>query len=91
MKTKTIIPDGIYFVFPYGGAWEAAMFRAGKLRRTTEASNADTHAAAGDVWAGVVPSESDDEVDDDVQVAVVKAVMPGCDPRMVAVTRMGDD
>jgi hypothetical protein len=45
------------------------------LAATTEESNAATHAAARDSWAGVRPSEDQIEVTADEQAAIVRAVM----------------
>jgi hypothetical protein len=84
--TKTI-PDGVYFLHPEGSAWIAAYLRGGRCVGQTEESLMETHAAARDRWAYVVPMESDIEVDLDVARLVVAAVLPGEDTDSVIVTR----
>ena len=87
MTTETIT-SGVYFLHPEGSGWIAAEFDGGRVIDRTEESNADTHAAARDSWADVVPSDDDTEVDGDLAAAIVAAVMGGgTDASMVAVTR----
>ena len=53
------IPDGIYFVQADGRAWEAIEVRDGAIRARTQEADAETHRAARDRWADIVPSDSD--------------------------------
>lgn len=75
MINTTTIADGIYFIHADGCAWQAAEFRRGQLVDHTEASLADTHAAANDRWAGIVPSDSDIEANDDLAAAIIHTLM----------------
>jgi hypothetical protein len=85
------IEDGVYFLHPEGSAWIAAEFRGGKLVDQTSESNAGSHNAAGDAWAGVEPSEYDEETEGDVAAAIVRAVMgEGTDADCVVVTTSAD-
>lgn len=72
--TTTTIPNGIYFLHPDGSAWLAARYR-GRLIDWTEEACAETHAAARDSWAGIVPSDEDEEIDPDVAMAIIREVM----------------
>lgn len=67
------VPDGVYFLWPEGSGWEAYRFRGGKIVGGTEESLAATHAAARDSWAGIVPSDDDELLDDQLSVDVVLA------------------
>jgi len=70
------IPDGIYFVQPDGCAWYAVEFCDGQEVGRCEESDAETHRAARDRWAGVCPSEADELLDvsePDISVAVALA------------------
>ena len=66
-------------------------FRGGREVGRTEESLAETHAAANDRWAGVVPSETDAEVEADQAEAIIREVM-GEDVyvNMVIVTRAAE-
>ncbi len=87
MATATIT-DGIYFLHPSGSAWIAAHFRDGRLLRTTEDSNAATHAAANDSWSGVVPQDTDQELQGDEAERIIREVMgDDVDCELVVVTR----
>lgn len=78
------IPDGIYFFHPEGGAWIAARYRGGCMVARTEEAMAATHAACNDDWAGIVPSDDDEEVDADIAAAMID---DDIDASMVVVTR----
>ena len=83
------IVDGLYFLHPEGECWIGAFFRDGRLVDRIEKSNAATHAAARDRYAGLVPSDID--VDVDVAEMVVAAVMGSdCDADMVIVQHRCD-
>jgi len=82
------VPDGVYFLHPEGSAWLAVEFEDGEIIDRTEESNADTHAAARDSWAGVVPSDDDSEIDGETALAIIAAAMgDDVDPDMVIVTK----
>ena len=82
------VPDGVYFLRPEGSGWIAAEIDSGRLINRTEESNADTHKAANDSWAGVVPRESDEEISGNVSLAVIAMAMDeDTDPDMVIVTK----
>jgi hypothetical protein len=82
------IKDGTYFLYPEGSAWIAIELRDGCIIGRTEESNADTHTAARDSWAGVVPSDDDTEVDGDLAATIVAVAMgDDTDADMVVVTR----
>jgi hypothetical protein len=84
----TTIRDGVYFIFPEGSAWIAAEYRDGKYQDTAHEADADMPAAPGDKWAGVVPSDSDVEVDADLSDAIVRNyVGDDADVTMYVVTR----
>ena len=87
MKTTTTkIDDGIYFLHPEGGCWIGAKFRGGRHVGRIDAANAATHDAAGDHYAGVIPSESDEDVDLDTAAEIVRIVMgDDTDAEMVTV------
>ena len=90
-ETKTTIEDGTYFLHPEGSCWIAAQFRNGRAIGYAEESNASTHAAAGDSWGGVVPSDTDVDVEPYEADMIVSAVMgEDTDPTMVVVQRAGD-
>ena len=59
---KYNIPDGIYFIYPFGSGWTAAKANSGRIVDITEQHLADTHDKADDVWAGIRP-QADREVD----------------------------
>jgi len=54
------VPNGIYFLYPFGSDWDAVKIEGGHIVDGTEACLAETHNAAGDRWAGVVPSDDDE-------------------------------
>jgi hypothetical protein len=82
------VPDGVYFLHPEGSSWIAVEFDGGQMIDRTEESNADTHSAANDSWAGVVPSDDDSEVDGDIAAAIIAAVMgDDTESDMVVVTK----
>jgi len=82
------ILDGLYFLHPEGSCWIGAKFRGGQLIDQTEESNAATHAAANDSWAGCVPSDTDTDVTPYEADMIVAAVMEeSVDPTMVIVQR----
>jgi hypothetical protein len=83
----TEIKDGVYFIHPDGGAWSAVRFRNGKMVGSMEQSEADTHTAARDSWAGITPSESDIDVDNDLADAILAIAEPDSDPSMIVVSR----
>lgn len=84
----TTIRDGIYYIFPEGSAWIAAEFRGGKCVDTAHEADAGTHEASCDEWAGVVPADSDVDVDADVADAIIReAIGDDADVTMHAVTR----
>jgi len=89
MTTATKITDGTYFLHIDGGGWEAVQFRGGKLFDRTFESQAATHNAARDSWAGIVPSDDDTEIDEPLASAIVAAVLgDDVDPYCVIVTRI---
>jgi hypothetical protein len=82
------VPDGIYFLHPEGSKWLAVKFNGGGIVDDTEEANADTHRAANDAWANIVPSDSDSDVDGDIAKAIVQMAMgDDTDPAMVVVTK----
>lgn len=82
------IIDGMYFLHPEGSCWIGAEYRNGLYIGRIEQSNAATHAAARDHYAGTVPSETDEEVSLPVAEAIVRDVMgEDTDPHMVVVTK----
>lgn len=86
--TNEQINDGIYFLHPEGSCWIGAEYRDGCCVGRIEESNASTHSAAGDRYAGVVPSESDQDVDLLIAEAIVRDVMgDDIDPYCVIVQR----
>jgi len=88
MATTTQITDGVYFLHPEGSAWIAVEFEDGEIIDRTEESNAATHAAARDSWAGVVPSDDDEEISGDMASAIVAATMgDDVDADLVIVTK----
>jgi len=64
--------DGIYFVWPEGSGWDAVRVRDGRVIAATGDADADTHAAARDAWAGIVPT---DDTEHDIPVADQLAVL----------------
>lgn len=84
----TTIRDGVYFIFPEGSAWIAAKFRDGRCVGTADESDAGTHEASRDEWAGVVPCDTDEDVDGDTAADIVRNVRgDGADVDMHVVTR----
>jgi len=84
----TSIHDGVYFLHPEGSGWIAAKFRGGQMIDRTEESNAATHAAARDSWAGVVPGDYDTDVTTGIADDIVRSVMGDeVDASMVVVTK----
>jgi len=75
MTTTTKINDGTYFLHPEGSGWIGAEYRNGRYVGRIEESNAATHAAANDHYAGTVPSESDQDVDVATAEAIIRDVM----------------
>jgi len=74
VTNEALVPDGIYFFLPEGGGWYAAKVQKGRLVDTTDDSLADSH-AAGDSWAGIVPSKRDDICNEQTATEVMLAVM----------------
>jgi hypothetical protein len=74
---QTQIPDGIYFAHEEGRGWTAMQFAAGHLAGTAEEANAATHLAANDFWAGIIPTDLDVEVGQELAAAIVRAWNPG--------------
>lgn len=74
MTTTTKI-NGIYFLHPEGSCWVGAEYRGGRYVGRIEESNAATHAAARDHYAGTVPSESDQDVDLATAETIIREVM----------------
>lgn len=88
MKTTTKIADGIYFLHPDGSCWIGADYRNGRCVGRIEESNAATHAAAGDRYAGIVPSDIDEDIDLETAEAIIRDVMgEDTDPYCVVVQR----
>lgn len=83
------IPDGIYFIHPDGCGWSACEFSGGEVIGGCDQSEAGTHAAARDAWAGVAPSESDELLDiADEQLSIDIALAAGYDDAYgVAISR----
>jgi hypothetical protein len=81
--------DGIYFLHPEGSSWIGAIFENEKLVTTIEACNAATHAAANDDLAGIVPQDTDVELDDEDTCEEIITQVMGEDicQEMVVVTR----
>lgn len=77
--STTIITDGIYFIHPEGCGWVAVKYRGGRIVSRTEESIAATHAAAGDKWAGVTPSDDNREIEDEQLHAKIVADAMGED------------
>lgn len=75
MKTTIKIADGIYFLHPEGSCWIGAEYRRNRCVGRIEQSNAETHTAAGDQYAGIVPSEADEDVDPVTAEAIIRDVM----------------
>lgn len=77
IATTAIIPDGIYFLFPDGGGWEAAMIRNGKHVAGSSEPEAADHDKANDHWAGVSPSENDCPIEDGAMADAICQVVYG--------------
>jgi len=93
MKTTTTkINDGTYFLHPVGSCWIGAEYRNGRCIGRIEESNAATHAAARDHYAGIAPNDSDQDVDLPTAEAIIREVM-GDDTYvdMVIVQRAADE
>ena len=75
ITAKKKITDGIYFLHPEGSCWIGAHYRNGRYVGRIEESNAATHAAANDHYAGIVPSESDHVVEVAIAEAIIREVM----------------
>lgn len=88
MATATKITDGIYFLHPEGSGWHAVQYCDGRAIDSTEEYLAGTHDAALDGWAGVYPSDGDEEMDAAASEQIVRDVL-GDDVQadMVIVTR----
>jgi len=89
--TSNTISDGVYVLYPEGGAYELVKFRGGKVRSFAYESNMQLHRTAGDGWA--VPQADIDgaaEVPADVAEAVRLAWCPDRDPSMLTVCVLGD-
>ena len=87
---KTVITDGMYFLHPADECWRVAEYRGGEYRGGIEESLAATHAAANDQWAGIIPSEDDEEIGGDEAEKIIRDVL-GEDAHvdLVVVTRAG--
>ncbi len=71
--SKITIPNGFYFLHPDGSSWISARFLRGRLVGTA-------YASARDAWAGIVPAETDIEVEPDHAALVREAGGdPDCD------------
>ena len=82
------IRDGVYFIHPEGAAWVAAEFRGGVFEDAAYQEDAETHAASGDEWAGVVPTDDDVELTCDEAFPIIRATCSDdTDVSMVVVTR----
>lgn len=57
--------DKIYFLHPEGSAWIVARFNNDKLQSVAYESDANTHQTANDSWAGIVPQDTDVEINDE--------------------------
>ena len=91
--TATEIPDGVYFLHPDGSAWEAAVYRGGEWVASVYEATAETHAAARDDLAGIVPADTDEPVED---LAVCNQIIANVfgketDPECVSVSVRGDE
>jgi len=88
VSESVAIPDGVYFLHPEGSAWIAVEFEDGEIIDRTEESNADTHSAANDSWADVVPGDDDSEASSDIAKAIVQMAMgDDTEADMVVVTK----
>ena len=89
MKTKTAtIPDGVYYLHADGSAWQAAVYRGGRLRAESNEADQASHDAARDDLADLGPSDNDVEMTGDVADAIVREVMGAkTDLHAVIVTR----
>lgn len=45
------VPDGLYWIFPRCEAWSCVEYRSGHLVDQTDASRAETHRRARDLWS----------------------------------------
>lgn len=88
-KLDATIADGVYFVWPAGGAWVAARYTGGMVE-TSEVTEVITHTKAHDSWAGIEPDDDDPEVPAAVAARIIRDVFGDepIDPEMVVVTRM---
>lgn len=86
------IPDGLYFIQGPGSAWTAYRFRGGQILGHAEECDAGTHEAARDHWAGAVPSEEDELLDNtDEQLSIDVALACGHDDAYgISVSRSND-
>lgn len=86
---KKAVPDGLYFLHPEGSAWIAARFKDDELVATACEADAGTHQAANDTWAGIVPQDTDVELDDEDSCKEIILQVMGEDtfPEMVVVTK----
>jgi hypothetical protein len=63
--------NGLYFLYPEGSGWIVADIRDSQVKGRAYESDVDTHDAARDNWAGIIPSEADTIVQGEKSVATV--------------------
>ncbi len=78
--------DGLYFLYPEGSGWIAAIFKDGQLQKTMYQCDQGMHQSANDDWANCFPRDHDKEVLNDREI--IRQVMGNeTSPAMVIVTR----
>lgn len=86
MTTTSV--DGRYILRPDGSAWQYVEIASGRVVRTTEESNAASHAAARDSLAFLAGLDLDSLPEADDPDAVLAVAMPEADPALVEVLRV---
>lgn len=66
------IADGVYFLQPDGSDWVAVRMSGNKIVDITSGADAATHNAARDSWAGVEPSDDDNEIEGNEASTIVR-------------------
>lgn len=88
------LADGVYYLYPEGSSWIGCMVERGRVVGTWLQQDAETHAAARDKWAGLVPSEDDELLDDCEEEAgrelISRVLGKRCHAEMVAVSRAAE-
>ena len=88
MTTETKIPNGTYYLHPDGSCWIAAIYRDGRHIAGSDQATQSTHDTARDSLADLGPDDSDEEVEGDLALAIIRDVMgENVYPECVTVTR----